>query len=347
MNETVEATESTALVSVEKINALEVFTDKGMTPVLEEIRNKVALLEPDITTAKGRSEIKSMANKIARSKTLLDEVGKTLVAEWKAKAKIVDDSRKKMRDELDTLKEVTRAPLTEWERVEEERKAKIENGLNDLIAFQTIPHGASVQHIQDIIQEIESITVDESWGEYKERATAAQSFAYKNAMSRLEERKAYDQQQEEIQQLRKQEAERNAIEAERRKQMAMADSARAEAEAKMRHDVEQLERRAKQAEERAKLAEENAKRQVELKLKQEADAKAEAKQRAEAQAKYEAQKKAEQEAERAKKAERQKHVNIRLAEATDALAEYIGKDNAQIAIANVFQNNVPHVRFEA
>ena len=67
----------------------------------------------------GRDEIKSLAYKIARSKTTLDNIGKEHVAEIKAKAKAIDNLRAEMRDDLDALKHEIRAPLDEWEAEQE------------------------------------------------------------------------------------------------------------------------------------------------------------------------------------------------------------------------------------
>lgn len=334
----VDRDDSHALIAVEKINALEVFNG-GMLPIIEEIHKKVAVLVPDVTTAKGRKEIASMANKIARSKTLLDDVGKNLVADWKAKAKIVDDNRKLMRDKLDALKEATRAPLTKWEEAEQARLEKFQNGLNDLIAFQTIHHGADVQMIEDIIQEIKAIEVTDEWGDFKERAVAAQSYAMKNAVARLEERKAYEEQQAELAKLRALEAERQAKAAEEKRNQEIAERARIEAEQKAKAALAKAEadaaaaiQRAKEAEARAKQAEENAKREAEYKAKKEAERIAADKAKAEAEAK--------------RKEELKKRRDIHKQEAVDCLAEFIGKDSAQIAVDEIASGNVPHISFQ-
>lgn len=349
--------ESHALIAVEKINALEVFNG-GMLPIIEEIHKKVAVLVPDVTTAKGRKEIASMANKIARSKTLLDDVGKNLVADWKAKAKIVDDNRKLMRDKLDALKEATRAPLTAWEEAEAARVAKYENGLKDLIAFQTIPHGASVQHIQDIIQEIEAIIVGDDWGDAKERAEAAQSYALKNANQRLAERIQYDEQQLEIQRLRQQEQARQAKEAEEKKNAELAERARIEAEMKAKRAIEEAEAKAKaaveaqkRAEERAKQAEENAKREAELAIQREKAREETAKREAEYKAKKEAERiaadKATAEIEAKKKQEAMMSRAKRVDEAIAAISALMNEDaSADDIVSAIIGGDVPHISFE-
>ena len=54
----------------------------------------------------------------------MDSAGKKLVADWKEKAKKVDESRKIARDFLDNLRDEVRRPLTEWEEAEEKRIAE-------------------------------------------------------------------------------------------------------------------------------------------------------------------------------------------------------------------------------
>lgn len=142
------------LVSVEKINALDVFTSEGVDPILEAINKEIERFDADVTTSKGRKEIASMANKIARTKTFLDGAGKELVSEWKEKAKIVDGSRKKIRDTLDKWKDGVRAPLTEWENNEKARVDSHQHNLNLLLGLGDVDGFSS-----DQIRKISVITV--------------------------------------------------------------------------------------------------------------------------------------------------------------------------------------------
>ncbi|HCC4816616.1 TPA: hypothetical protein M5M69_005037, partial [Citrobacter freundii] len=72
----------------------------------------------------GRDAIASMAHKVARSKTYIDNAGKDLVAELKALPKQIDESRRIARERLDALKDEVRRPLTEWEAEQERIKAE-------------------------------------------------------------------------------------------------------------------------------------------------------------------------------------------------------------------------------
>ncbi|AZJ03899.1 hypothetical protein ACKLK7_22315 [Klebsiella quasipneumoniae subsp. similipneumoniae] len=119
------------LVVIEKKNAMAVFTNNDqLDPLIEAIEKEARSLVPDVTTKKGRDAIASMANKVARSKTYIDNAGKDLVAELKALPKQIDESRRVVRERLDALKDEVRRPLTEWEA--EQERIKAEEAMNAL-----------------------------------------------------------------------------------------------------------------------------------------------------------------------------------------------------------------------
>lgn len=109
------------LVELNKDTALAVFVEKEkLEPYINQIRKEIADFEHDLSTPVGRKRTGSLAARVAKIKVKLDSLGKELVADWKSKSKIVDSSRKYLRDELDELKVIARQPLTKWE---DEQKA--------------------------------------------------------------------------------------------------------------------------------------------------------------------------------------------------------------------------------
>lgn len=117
--------EVTDLVVIEKSSAMAVFTNnEQLDPIIEKIEKEARSLVPDVSTKKGRDAIASMAHKVARSKTYIDNAGKDLVAELKALPKQIDESRRVVRERLDALKDEVRRPLTEWEAEQERIKAE-------------------------------------------------------------------------------------------------------------------------------------------------------------------------------------------------------------------------------
>lgn len=279
--------ENNALIVIDKVDPVEVFTNGGIEPVLDEIRNKATDFDPDTSTDEGRKEIASMAYKVSRSKTLLDDLGKALVADWKAKVKKVDGARKQIRDNLDALKTEVRQPLTEWEaeqerirlekiEAEEKRVAGIREKIESLNMYAS--PGMRSKAIQAIIDEVSAEEITEAhYHEFTEEAERVKQGTLAALNQSLEARKAWEEEQQKA----KEEAER--LEAERKKQEEEAAKLRAEQEAleaerrKIQEEKDRIERERK-AEEERKAREEfkrKAKEEARIKAEQEAKEKAE------------------------------------------------------------------------
>ncbi len=120
-------------------NLRDLFTaDGGLAPIVAAIEDKVQEFDLDVTTVKGRAEIRALAHKVTRSKTYLDTIGKEMVAELKDLPRRIDANRKMMRDSLDALAERTRADLTAYE----ERTKAISTRLN-VIDFMPVMYAPS------------------------------------------------------------------------------------------------------------------------------------------------------------------------------------------------------------
>ncbi|MDU6539292.1 cell envelope biogenesis protein TolA [Mixta calida] len=122
--------EAKDLVIIEKANALTVFKSADqIEEILQKVEREVMSFVPDVSTAKGRKEIASLAYRVAQTKTYLDGLGKDLVAELKEVPKLIDANRKTVRDRLDALRDKARQPVTEWEaeqaRIKAEEEARV------------------------------------------------------------------------------------------------------------------------------------------------------------------------------------------------------------------------------
>ncbi len=68
-------------VTIDPVRLQAVFTaDNGLAPIVAAIEDKVQEFDLDVTTVKGRAEIRALAHKVTRSKTYLDTIGKEMVA---------------------------------------------------------------------------------------------------------------------------------------------------------------------------------------------------------------------------------------------------------------------------
>ncbi|EPK3356470.1 cell envelope biogenesis protein TolA [Providencia rettgeri] len=113
------------LVVIEKSKALDIFkSSNSVEDIISKIESEVNSFVNDVNTDKGRKEIKSLAYRVAQSKTYLDGLGKDLVAELKEIPKLIDANRKTVRDRLDALRDKVRQPLTEWETEQERIEAE-------------------------------------------------------------------------------------------------------------------------------------------------------------------------------------------------------------------------------
>ncbi|HHQ5381912.1 TPA: hypothetical protein ACSP9C_002031 [Enterobacter hormaechei] len=238
--------EVTDLVVIEKQNAMAIFTTKEqLDPIIEAIEKEARSLVPDVSTRKGRDAIASMAHKVARSKTYIDNAGKDLVAELKALPKQIDESRRIVRERLDALKDEVRRPLTEWEA--EQERIKAEEAMNAL-------HAEALEMNIKFDQEL------------------AAKFEADHEMALLMN-KDFDRDREEQRRL----AEQAQREHEERIKQEAAEQASRDAEAKHKAEIEAAARREAEEKARAELAERQRieAEQRAAREKQEAEARAE------------------------------------------------------------------------
>lgn len=320
--------EVTDLVVIEKQNAMAVFTTKEqLDPIIEAIEKEARSLVPDVSTRKGRDAIASMAHKVARSKTYIDNAGKDLVAELKALPKQIDESRRIVRERLDALKDEVRKPLTEWEA--EQERIKAEEAMNAL-------HAEALEMNIKFDQEL------------------AAKFEADHEMALLMN-KDFDRDREEQRRL----AEQAQRDHEERIKREAAEQARRDAEANHRAELEAAERREAEEKARAELAERQRieTEQRAAREKQEAEARARREkeeavaaerrrlEEAEAARLAEEQRKAEEEARRAADKEHRRTINRRVI--ADLIAQGIPEEFAQKALLAIAGGKVQnaHIKY--
>ncbi|HCL6947636.1 TPA: hypothetical protein N2R56_002738 [Enterobacter cloacae] len=252
--------EVTDLVVIEKQNAMAVFTTKEqLDPIIEAIEKEARSLVPDVSTRKGRDAIASMAHKVARSKTYIDNAGKDLVAELKALPKQIDESRRIVRERLDALKDEVRKPLTDWENAESARKDALQQRLNDLRSLADVIDGLgnylpSVE-IQQRIESAKAVALDESWQEVAAEAGVAKDATIQQLEAALIVAKQREHEAAELERLRKEAEEKARLEREENIRREAAERARRDAEAQHKAELEAAARREAEEKARAELAE--------------------------------------------------------------------------------------------
>ena len=278
--------EVTDLVVIEKSSAMAVFTNnEQLDPIIEKIEKEARSLVPDVSTKKGRDAIASMAHKVARSKTYIDNAGKDLVAELKALPKQIDESRRVVRERLDALKDEVRRPLTEWEaeqeriKAEEAAKIKAEEDrkkfesdheiallMNDAFDRELAEKKAEEER-QRIAheEELKRQAAEQAKREAEEKAAAELAAAKKREEDAIAARAQAELLAKQAQERAEQEAKDAAAKAEAEKKAAIEAEQR-----KAQEESDRIKREAEQKE-AARLAEE--KRIADEKAKREADVK--------------------------------------------------------------------------
>lgn len=355
-----------ALVGPAQLGAA--FTSGDMIELLlAQVEAKVRAHVPDLTTARGRDAIKSLAYAVSRSKTALDDAGKKLTEDARAQIAEVNAQRKVIADRLDALRDEARKPLTEWETAEENRKANLMRRLQHIEPVWPIDHMPTAEALAAHIANVEAIAIDNSWQEFedqaqlrKDRALAKLRPLHAAAVVREEQaaelaqlraeaeaRRAEDAQRAAEEQARRDaeaqaERDRQAAEAEalRAKQVeadrqAAAEAARIEAERAAAERIAAAERVAEQARVDAEAA---AKRAAEQADREKAEA-VEAERRRAA-----AEREAQERADRQREADRA-HVSQIRREAKEALMkiEGISEPLAVLLVLAIHGNAIPHV----
>ncbi len=269
------STDNAIVALVEANPTLVLIDEKKFEDFYERVKAEASAMPIDLTTDKGRKAIASMAHKIARTKTAIDDAGKKLNEDARAKINAVDEARRKIRDRFDLLKEDVRKPLTEWEEAEEKRVQRVADirqtlslMVKDLIADQ-----ASSDEIAHHLENIDLVSYStETYGADAVALKALHDEVRANVVELLEKVKKDESDREELGRLRRESEEREA-----------AEAARREEEERQRLAAEEAERQEKarlEVEERRKAEQERIEREARERAEAEAQARVEAAERA-------------------------------------------------------------------
>jgi hypothetical protein len=261
---------------LEKCSAVQIFEPGFIDPVIEQIEAeaRAAAARLDISTEANRQALKSLAWKVARSKTFIDNQRKALVTDEKRRLKRIDEEGSRIWDRLENLQTEVRRPLTEWEEADRARIASHERELGEIenAGPQSLQNWQmlSAEAMRDRLREIE--TDPHNWEEFGVRAAGVKAVAKTQILEAIGKREKYDAEQAELVRLRAEAADRERKEREERIAREATEKAEREAKAreekaardaefqrlKIEDDRRAAEQRAKDAETRRILAEEKA-----------------------------------------------------------------------------------------
>lgn len=291
-------------------SALEVYSKpKGLDPWLEKIRAEVTGHVPDLKTKKGRDAIASLAFKVRRVKTALDNIGKDQVDLLKEIPKKIDAERKRMRDTLDALADEVRQPLTQWEKAEESRLQGHRDAVEAIYTLAANLDGRTSEALAALLASVEAIAINQKWEEFESEAARAKDKALTALRAALAARQQHEAEQAELTRLRAEAEERRKKDEQDRIAREAAERATREAEAKAQAERDAAAKR----EAEAKAAQERAEREAAeaVERQKQAETRAEAERLA-------AEKRAEDAAEAARVAEIKRQAEAKAAEIAEA-----------------------------
>ena len=212
-------------------NAPVIYVAGGLNQFLDAVKAKVTSEVPDLTTAKGRARIASLANTVSKSKAAVEKPGRDYLKRLKEMPKVVEAELREFVIGMDALRDATRQPLTDWEKAEEAR-----------VEF----HNSMIRHIEDcgagliggqpqpfalLFRELEEkIVIDEKFEEFEADAHRAKANALVKLKTAFEEHQQREAEQAELERLREEAAARAKADHEAAIAKAAAEQAQREAD---------------------------------------------------------------------------------------------------------------------
>ena len=249
-------------------------TQGGSLLLVDRIAEEVRKHVPDVTTKKGRDAIGSLAAKVSKSKTLAEKYAKDLVAEEKARIKLVDDDRIQFVKRMDALRDEILAPRDAWEQAEKDRVEKHKSDIEKIrdFAHPSVLHDMPANRIAEQIRMLDVLEICPLFEEFEQEAKIAKLETLEALRTTLVSREKYEAEQAELERLRQAEQARLQREHEERIAREAAEKATREAEEKARFEAERVQREKLESEQReARLkAEKEAAELREQALKQKA-----------------------------------------------------------------------------
>jgi len=236
-----------AVLEIKPEQAPALYVPNGLEAYLEQIRQQVNEV-PDLSTAKGRARVASLAAQVSRSKVAIEKPGRDYLKRLKELPKDVEAELRRWVTECDTLRDEVRRPLTEWE-AEQERIAAEKAAEDERLRIEAEQQAAA----EALKKQIES--------DHEMALLLNDKFDRDAAEAKAEAERQRAAHEEEI---RRQAAEQARIEAEQAAQRERDAAAKREADLKAAKEKAESDAKAAQerAEREATEAQERAERQA-------------------------------------------------------------------------------------
>ncbi|HEK1767528.1 TPA: hypothetical protein SMR47_001447 [Pseudomonas putida] len=245
------------LIAIEEIseaNAPAIYVTGGLQQFIDLVKGEVLGEVPDLKTRKGRERIASLAAKVSKSKTAVEKPGRDYLRRLKEMPKVVEAELRDFVTKMDTLRDETRRPLTEWEAAEDARIDRHNDAITHMKDLAVELGALDAEQLQARLTELSAFQLGEAWEEFEAEASRAKESSMSTVQAAITARQKYDTEQAELARLRREADERAAqdrirlaqeaaVEAERQR---VAQQQQAEREAAARREQELLDQAAAQ-----------------------------------------------------------------------------------------------------
>lgn len=233
----IEHEDQTSIVVAVAQNPALVLVDTGKRDDLfAHIRSEIEAFIPDVTTAKGRDAIKSFAYKITRTKTAIDDAGKKLNEDARARINVVDAARRDAKAALQAMADQVRQPLTEWEEAENVRISGCRDAIAQFKRDAVVTLDDTAASVRQRGMDVWNTAVDEArFGDLYGEAIAAKEAAVASLKSALDRLTREEADKAELDKLRAEKEAREAEEAEAKAAEEEFQRRRADADALIKH----------------------------------------------------------------------------------------------------------------
>jgi hypothetical protein len=257
---------------ISEVNAPAIYVKDGLKPFLQAVKDEVSSQVPDLSTAKGRERIASLAAKVSKSKVAVEKPGREYLRRLKEMPKVVEAELREFVDAMDALRDETRKPLSDWEAAETARKDGHVDAIQAIHDFCADLTDISAAVLLESITSVDAVQMGDHWEEFETEAARAKESTLTKLRAALATRQQYEAEQAELVRLRAEAeaqaqrdreaeiarvaAEQARIEAEQRAQAERDAVIKREADAKAAADRRELELKlqAEQAERQAAQA---------------------------------------------------------------------------------------------
>lgn len=272
------------LIAIEEIseaNAPAIYVAGGLQQFIDLVKGEVQGEVPDLKTRKGRERIASLAAKVSKSKTAVEKPGRDYLRRLKEMPKVVEAELRDFVTKMDTLRDETRRPLTEWEAAEDARIDRHNDAIDHMRGLAAELGALDAEQLQARITELSAFQLGVAWEEFEAEAARVKEASMGALQAALAARQKYDAEQTELARLR-----REAEERAEQDRIRLAQEAAVEAERERVAQAQQAEREAAARREQALIdqaaAQEREAENQRLQLKLQAEQAERAREQAEA-----------------------------------------------------------------